>query len=69
MTPEGINMLIDKTLHGAVFSTEAVQRVWMDLGGLNNIESEEGETVAPLLQQQSIDGKKTGVVGGQWGQP
>lgn len=30
----------------------------MDLGGLNNIESEERETVAPLLQQQSIDRKK-----------
>ena len=29
----------------------------MDLDGLSNIESEEGETVAPLLQQQSIDRK------------
>ena len=39
---------------------KAVQKVWMDLDGLSNIESEEGETVAPLLQQQSIDRKKDG---------
>lgn len=32
----------------------------MDLDGLSSIEAEEGATVAPLLQQQSVDRKKDG---------
>lgn len=64
MTPEGSSLLTDKTQHRAVSS--AANWEWMDLYRLRNIELEEGDAEAPLLQSQWTKKlEKTGVVGQQ----